>query len=105
MRKAATALFLAALSTLYAAMPGTSGNALAQGRPSSTTMTCQAAQALVRARGALTVGTGGDTFDRAVRDQSFCPQGMRTKPFFAPTLDNPNCLIGDRCFDYSLEPR
>jgi hypothetical protein len=44
--------------------------AVAQSRPSTTTMTCQQAAGLVYARGAIVLGTGGHTYDRFVRDRS-----------------------------------
>jgi hypothetical protein len=81
------------------------GAALAQGRPSTTSMTCAAAASLVQQRGAVVLGTGGSTFDRAVRDASFCAQGQKLRPMFAPTTDNPNCHVGWRCFDESRESR
>src|SRR6185295_15994175 len=46
--------------------------AVAQDRPSTTAMTCQQAASLVYARGAIVLGTGGYTYDRFVRDRSFC---------------------------------
>src|SRR3954451_17348236 len=46
--------------------------AVAQNRPSTTAMTCQQAASLVYARGAIVLGTGGYTYDRFVRDRSFC---------------------------------
>ena len=59
---------------------------------------------MVQSQGAVVIGTGGDTFDRAVRNASFCPPFSSTRPLFAPTRDNPSCLIGERCFDNSLDP-
>lgn len=81
------------------------GLALAQGRPSTTAMRCAEAQALVQRSGAIVIGTGGDTFDRAVRDLGFCAVGQKTRPLFAPTRDQPACYVGDRCFDEVQEPR
>src|SRR5215213_3907368 len=46
--------------------------AVAQNRPSTTAMTCRQAASLVYARGAIVLGTGGYTYDRFVRDRSFC---------------------------------
>ena len=91
-----------ALASLLA---GLSSVALAQGRPSTTAMSCASAHGLVVQRGAAVLGTGGDTFERIVRDNSFCAYGQRLKPLFAPTRDNPHCYIGDYCFDESLDPR
>ena len=94
MKTTLLALLLAASATV----------AVAQSRPSTTAMSCRDAQALVQARGAIVIGTGGETCDRAVRNTSFCPPFSGSKPLFAPTRDNPSCVIGERCFDYSLDP-
>lgn len=73
--------------------------AVAQIRPSSTTMTCQQTVRLIQARGALVLGTGGMTYDRFVRDRSFCEPTEIAKRAFRPTRDNPNCLIGYTCYE------
>ena len=73
--------------------------AFAQSRPSTTTMSCASATNLVIARGAIVLGTGGDTYERFVRDASFCFKGQVTRARFAPTSDNAQCMIGWRCFD------
>jgi ABC-type sugar transport system substrate-binding protein len=75
--------------------------ALAQPRPQSTAMTCRQAAALVSSRGAVVLGTGGHTYDRYVRDRGFCAITEATKPGFAPTLDDPQCFVGYRCFEPS----
>ena len=79
------------------------GAALAQGRASTTAMNCHAAASLVQAQGAAVLGTGGDTFDRFVRDASFCPRGQALKPAFAPTSDLAQCQVGWRCSEESKE--
>ena len=71
----------------------------AQGRPSSVTMSCGQAARLVQRRGALVLGTGGQTFDRFVRDRSFCEVTEIAKRAFAPTRDNPACPIGYTCYE------
>ncbi len=78
--------------------------AVAQGRrPSTTEMSCRSANALIMERGAIVIGTGGDTYDRFVRDQSFCPKGLTTVAGFAPAGDNPQCFVGYRCVDISKD--
>jgi len=67
----------------------------AQPRPSSTAMTCQQTMRLIQARGALVLGT----YDRFVRDRSFCEPTEIAKRAFRPTRDNPNCLIGYTCYE------
>ncbi|MCJ2090543.1 hypothetical protein MKK88_31855 [Methylobacterium sp. E-005] len=71
----------------------------AQTRPSSTSMTCRQTTQLIQARGALVLGTGGMTYDRFVRDRSFCEPTEIAKRAFRPTRDNPNCLIGYTCYE------
>jgi hypothetical protein len=73
--------------------------AAAQTRPSTVTMTCQQAVGLVQARGALVLGTGGQTYDRFVRDRSFCEVTEIARRAFRPTRDNPACLIGYTCYE------
>src|SRR4051812_44988545 len=90
------------LRTLAFALPFLlpAAEALAQ-RPQPTAMTCRQAAALVFARGAVVLGTGGATYDRFVRDRGFCEITESTKPGYAPTLDNPQCVVGYRCFEPS----
>jgi hypothetical protein len=86
----------AATIALIAIAACTTG-AQAQGRPSTTAMTCAAAASFVASRGAVVIGTGGDTFDRAVAHQGFCERGEVTVPLYAPTLDKRTCFIGRTC--------
>jgi hypothetical protein len=87
-RKTAAAALCASLAA---------GGALAQGRPSSVTMTCAQTAQLVFSRGALVLGTGGLTYDRYVRDRGFCGVTQITRQEFVPTRDNPACPIGYTC--------
>ena len=68
-------------------------------RPSSVTLTCAPASGLVRARGALVLGTGGQTYDRFVSDVGHCDSGQAARSAFEPTRDNASCLIGYTCYD------
>ena len=71
--------------------------AAAQGRPSTTTMTCGQAARLVASSGAVVLSTGRDLYDRYVRSPGFCDSGNHARPAFAPTRDNPQCNIGYYC--------
>lgn len=73
------------------------GHAQAQPRPSTVTMPCSASRQLVLSHGAIVLGTGGYTYDRFVRDLSFCEVGEYTRPAFVPSLDAPGCFVGYRC--------
>ncbi len=86
-------------------MSGFATAAVAQGRPSTTTMTCSAASALIRQQGAAVLGTGGDTFERIVSGTNYCEHGQQLRPAFAPTRDDPHCFVGSRCFDENSDER
>ncbi|MCJ2033643.1 hypothetical protein [Methylobacterium sp. J-068] len=68
-------------------------------RPSTTAMTCRQAKFLVDRRGGLVLGTGGQTYDRFVRDRSFCEVTEITVPAFVPAGDTPRCFVGYRCIE------
>jgi hypothetical protein len=72
-------------------------SAVAQTRPSTVAMQCGASRQLVFARGAVVLGTGGYTYDRFVRDESFCAIGEYAQQAFVPSLDTPSCFVGYRC--------
>ena len=77
--------------------------AVAQNRPSTTAMTCQQAASLVYARGAIVLGTGGYTYDRFVRDRSFCQVTEALESAWLPTRDTPTCFVGYRCYEPSRD--
>ncbi|MFG1463506.1 hypothetical protein V5F77_11465 [Xanthobacter sp. DSM 24535] len=84
-----------------------SGAALAQGAypsgPASVNMSCVQANALVTKAGGTVLNTGGLTYDRYVRDRSFCTYFDVTKPAFVPTRDVKQCFVGYTCIDPSIE--
>jgi hypothetical protein len=55
----------------------------------------------VMANGAIVLGTGGQTYDRFVRDRSFCQYDETAEPAFVPSRDNRACFVGYRCRDPS----
>ena len=71
--------------------------AQAQTRPSTVNRPCQASRDLVFARGAIVLGTGGYTYDRFVRDRSFCEFNEYASPAYVPSRDTPQCFVGYRC--------
>ena len=77
----------------------------AQNRPSTTTMACGAANALVQARGEIVLSTGRDLFDRYVAKPYYCGPGEDTVATFVPSADNPQCFIGYRCVPMSDDKR
>jgi hypothetical protein len=72
-------------------------------RASTTAMSCGQARSFLAARGAAVIGTGGQTYDRFVRDRSYCSPTEVTRAAFVPTRDNPGCFIGYRCIEPSLD--
>ncbi|MEN5083344.1 hypothetical protein ABE438_12740 [Bosea sp. TWI1241] len=89
------------ICTLVLLLAGTAG-ALAQARPQTPAMSCEASRQMVAARGAVVLGTGGFTYDRFVRDRSFCQIDEFIDPAFVPTRDTPQCMVGYRCRSGSL---
>ena len=79
------------------ALIGSAGTALA--RPSTVYMTCAQARALVLGQGGIVLGTGGYTYDRFVRDRSFCQPTEVGKRAFVPARDTPQCFIGYTCYE------
>ncbi|CAN1565441.1 hypothetical protein MCEMSEM23_02900 [Rhabdaerophilaceae bacterium] len=73
------------------------GGALAQARPSTQALTCQAAQALVQKSGAIVLDTGAGTYDRYVSGQQFCIYGQITQPAYVSTRDVRDCVVGFVC--------
>ena len=73
--------------------------ALAQSRPSTVALSCGQAARLVASQGAIVLGTGGPTYDRFVRDRSFCEPTEIARRAFRPTRDNPQCLVGYTCYE------
>ncbi len=72
--------------------------ALAQ-RLSTTNLTCAQARAVVSREGAAVLGTGGQTYDRFVRDRSFCEATEIGRRAFVPTRDAPGCFVGFTCYE------
>jgi hypothetical protein len=76
---------------------GVAGTALAQGRPQSPALSCATNRQTVIANGAIVLGTGGYTYDRFVRDRSFCQFDEYADPAWVPARDTPQCFVGYRC--------
>lgn len=70
----------------------------AQQRPSTPNLACGQAQQIVLSRGAVVLSTGPHTYDRYVRDRSFCERNETTELAFVPSRDTPQCPMY-RCRD------
>ena len=68
-----------------------------QPRPMTPNMPCAQAQQLVARNGAIVLGTGTYTYDRYVRDESFCQRDERLEAMWVPARDTPQCFVGYRC--------
>lgn len=66
-------------------------------RPSTLSMTCAEATAMVAAGGSVLLSTGQYTFHRFAASNRFCAVGERAHFASAPTLDSPNCRLGYTC--------
>lgn len=73
------------------------GLATAQTRPSTVSRPCAASQRDVQVNGAIVLGTGGYTYDRFVRNRSFCEFDEDQEPAFVPSRDTQACFVGYRC--------
>lgn len=80
-------------------------SAMAQSRPSTLSMSCGQAAALVASRGAIVLGTGGHTYDRFVTDTRFCQRNEATEPAWVLAADTPQCMVGYRCRERTLHRR
>ncbi|MGX5734039.1 hypothetical protein [Bosea thiooxidans] len=69
----------------------------AQTRPSTVSRPCAASQRDVQRHGAIVLGTGGFTYDRFVRDRSFCEFDEFLDPAWVPSRDREACFVGYRC--------
>ncbi|MBF9233401.1 hypothetical protein [Microvirga alba] len=72
-------------------------SALALQGPLTTALPCRQAQQIVAGRGAAVLNTGPYTYDRYVRDRSFCQIDEYLDPAWLPTRDTPQCFVGYRC--------
>jgi hypothetical protein len=76
-----------ASASLVAAMLASMSTGVVAQEASSTDMTCRQAQDFVVSRGAVTIGTGGRTYDRFVADRRHCEPTEEVRTAFVPTRD------------------
>ena len=76
---------------------GTAETALSQNRQSTRNMSCEETKALITRSGAIILNTGEHSFDRLVHHRGFCAPDEISVPTWAPTRDNPACMVGYRC--------
>lgn len=77
------------------------GASAQEGMPNTRTMSCADVQALVAKRGAVMLATGPNTYDRYVRDNSYCSYPDQVNPEWVPTLNGSCNVGGGTCWDPS----
>jgi hypothetical protein len=82
---------------------GLATGALAQPEPTTLTMTCAQAKRIVSAQGAAVLHTGPTTYDRYVRDSSFCALQETAQPIWVRTADVVQCPIGAVCRSIEID--
>jgi opacity protein-like surface antigen len=89
-------------TALVLAFMAVAASAQAQQRPFTPRLGCGQAQQIVAANGAVVLGTGTYTYDRYVRDRTFCQHNETTEVAFIPTRDTPQCPVY-RCREIELD--
>jgi hypothetical protein len=79
------------------ALMASASSAEAQRRPFTPNLPCRQIQQIIAANGAAVLSTGTYTFDRFVRDRSFCEITEFVEPAWVPARDTPQCPVGYRC--------
>jgi hypothetical protein len=82
-----------AATVLFMLLAGTQ----AQARPSTVDLPCNASRELVFAQGSVVLSTGGMTYDRFVRDRTFCDVTEYAQVAYVPSRETPVCFVGYRC--------
>jgi hypothetical protein len=65
----------------------------AQAGQTTATMTCAQAKGIVTSQGAVVLRTGATTYDRQVRDSSFCAIQETAWPAWVQTADIAQCPV------------
>jgi hypothetical protein len=78
-------------------------NAMAQPRATTLNMTCAAARGIVASQGSVVLHTGPMTYDRYVRNSSFCALQETARPAWARTADTAQCPIGGVCRSVEID--
>jgi hypothetical protein len=71
--------------------------AFAQGGPNASTMSCAAAQQMVKQQGVVVLWNGPNVLGRYVSGQEYCDINTFIAPAWIQTADNPQCLVGNYC--------
>ncbi len=82
---------------------GFSTAAVAQSGPTTLSMSCDQARSVVASQGAVVLRTGSTTYDRYVRDESFCIRGQMVRPAWVRTADVAQCPVGGVCRSVDID--
>ena len=75
----------------------------AQSGSTTLAMTCAQARGIVASRGAAVLRTGPATYDRYVRDGSFCAFQETARPAWVRTADVAQCPVGGVCRSVEID--
>lgn len=84
-------------------LTGLSTGAMAQSAATTLTMTCLQARQIVASQGAVVLRTSPTTYDRYVRDSSFCGRSLTAEPAWVRTADTAQCPVGGVCRSIEIE--
>ncbi|WP_445502738.1 hypothetical protein [Microvirga sp. G4-2] len=93
MRRVLASFFFASLSA----------GAMAQSSATTLAMTCRQARQIVASQGAVVLRTGPTTYDRYVRDSSFCGRSLTADPAWVRTADTAQCPVGGICRSIEID--
>ena len=85
------------------AIAGFATGSLAQSGPTTLAMTCAQAAGIVASQGAAVLRTGSTTYDRYVRDGSFCALQETARPVWVRTADVAQCPVGGVCRSVEID--
>lgn len=74
-----------------------SGAALAQERPFTPALTCEAVRAIVARQGRVVLASSPTAYETVHALSGACRNESTAAPAFEPTLDDPYCFAGYRC--------
>jgi hypothetical protein len=91
------------IAVLFLTLAGLSTSVMAQPATTTLSMTCDQARRIVAAQGAFVLHTSPTTYDRYVRDSSFCDRSSMVQPAWVRTADTAQCHIGGVCRSIEID--
>jgi hypothetical protein len=85
------------------AVAGLSTGAVAQTGPTTLNMSCAQARGIVASQGSVVLRTGPTTYDRYVRDGSFCAVQEMARSAWVRTADSARCPVGGVCRSVEID--